>query len=258
MIIDGHAHLTATESGSADTLLRQLDFAGIDRCLCVPGGMVDVSKFTWYLTGRLRPDPVIPNYLVYDALRTHPDRFYGLVCINPHEGSKAIDMLNEGLDRGCRGVKLAPNVHGLTFDQPAVNQAAEVCGQHGFPVYSHVLYNPAQPGNSTSDFVDLARRHPRTSFIIGHMGFGPCDCDAIEAARDLPNFYLESSLGNYLAMCQTLADAGPEKLIFGSEFPLSHPKAELEKIRLLDEEHWPLILSDNLLRLLALPTPAGA
>lgn len=249
MIIDGHAHISDTDFGTAEVLLKQLDVAGIERALCVPGGMIDVRQFSRLLSGKLKPKTEIPNHLVFDALAAHGDRLFGLVCINPHQGDAALNVLNEGFDRGCRGVKLAPMVHGITFDMPVLERVADTCGQRGFPVYTHVT---PLPGATTADFAALARRFPATNFILGHMGFGPGDADAIEFAAELDNFYLESSLGNYLILRDAVNVAGPQKLIFGSEFPLSHPKVELEKILLLDAAAHNAILEGNILRLLQL------
>jgi predicted TIM-barrel fold metal-dependent hydrolase len=82
------------------------------------------------------------------------------------------------------------------------------------------------------------------------MGFGPGDADAIDFAAELANLYLETSLGNYLIMRDALDRLGPGKLIFGSEFPLGHPRAELENVRLLDPSAHEAILAGNILRLL--------
>ena len=38
MIVDGHAHVSASDYGNVRVLLEQLDQAGIERALCVPGG----------------------------------------------------------------------------------------------------------------------------------------------------------------------------------------------------------------------------
>jgi predicted TIM-barrel fold metal-dependent hydrolase len=251
MIIDGHAHVSATDYGNLDVLLQQLDQAGIDRVLCVPGGMVDVRQMSRYITGRLRPDPNIPNHLVYDALDRHPDRAYGFVCINAKAGAAAVRMMEDGFRHGCRGVKLAPNVHQFAFSEPALAEVAAACGERGFPVYTHVL---PQPGSTTADFAALARRFPGTNFILGHMGGDLGNNDAIDFAAELANFYLETSLGHYLTIHDALARLGPGKLMFGSEFPLGHPRAELENIRLLDPSAHEAILAGNVLRLLGVPT----
>jgi predicted TIM-barrel fold metal-dependent hydrolase len=247
VIIDGHAHVSASDYGNLDVLLQQLDQAGIDRVVCVPGGMVDVRQMSRVVLGRVRPDPSIPNHLVYDALDRHPDRVHGFVCINPKLGAAALRMLEDGLRHGCRGVKLAPIVHQFDFTEPVLAEVAAACGERGFPLYTHVL---PQPGRTTADFAALCRRHPGTNFILGHMGFGPGDADAIDFAAELANLYLETSLGNFLIIRDALARLGPGKLIFGSEFPLGHPRAELENIRLLDSSVHDAILAGNIRRLL--------
>jgi predicted TIM-barrel fold metal-dependent hydrolase len=212
--------------------------------------MVDVRQMTRVILRRVRPDPDIPNHLVYDALDRHVGRVLGFVCVNPKAGSSALRMLEDGFGRGCRGVKLAPLVHEFRFDEPVVGEVAAACAERGFPVYTHVL---PQPGSTTADFAALAGRHPRTNFILGHMGFGPGDADAIDFAAELTNLYLETSLSNYLIIRDALASLGPTKLIFGSEFPLGHPHAELANIRLLGPSFQEPILAGNILRLLGLP-----
>ncbi len=249
MIIDSHAHVSASDYGNVGVLLRQLDQAGIDHAVCVPGGMVDVRQLSRVLLGRVPPDPKIPNHLVYDALDRHGGRILGFVCVNPKAGAGAVRTLEDGFRHGCRGVKLAPVVHRFGFDEAVLGEVAAACGERGFPVYSHVL---PQPACTTADFAALARRHPVTNFILGHMGFGPGDADAIDFAAELRNLFLETSLGNYLILCDALARLGPGKLLFGSEFPLGHPRAELENIRLLDPFAHDAVLAGNILRLLGL------
>ena len=118
----------------------------------------------------------------------------------------------------------------ISFRAMAVSDIVSQCGTYGFPVYSHVLFNP---GASTARFVALAKQFPKVNFVLGHMGFGPADREGLEAAAKLNNFFLETSTGNFIHIKEAVKKAGAGKIIFGSEFPLSHPKAELEKILLL-------------------------
>ncbi|NMB10802.1 MAG: amidohydrolase family protein, partial [Firmicutes bacterium] len=46
--------------------------------------------------------------------------------------------------------------------------------------------------------------------------------------------FLETSTGSFLHIKAAVEKAGVSKVIFGSEFPLSHPEVELTKILLLD------------------------
>ena len=249
MIIDAHAHISDTEYGNAEIYLKQLEESGIDCGVVVPGGMVDVRRMTDYITGRAEPDNTIPNNAyVLEACRTRQTKIKGLVCIDPHTDDP-LAVLEQSYKDGFKGLKLSPITHQFSFASKAVINLVDACGDYGFPVYTHVLYSP---GASTTRFVALAQQFPKTNFILGHTGFGPADQEGLAAAAKLDNFFLESSTGNYLHMKEIVRRAGAGKFIFGSEFPLSHPKAELEKILLLrlTENEMDKVLGGNIQALL--------
>lgn len=253
MIIDAHAHLSDTTYGNLDLYLEQLKEAGVERGVVVPGGMMDVRKMTDYITGRAKPESLIPNNAyVAQACAKHQTTLTGFVCIDPHE-ENSVGKLEKSFKDGFRGLKLSPMTHQFSFASKALADLAACCGDHGFPVYSHVVFNP---GSCTAKFVALARQFPRTNFILGHMGFGPADREGLEAATELPNFFLETSNGSFLHIKEAVSKAGPGKVIFGSEFPLSHPKVELTKILVLNLKDNDLakILGGNIRELLGLKT----
>jgi len=229
VIIDAHAHISATSYGSAGKYLSQLKEAGIDQGIVVPGGTMDVRKMTDYIIGKATPENPIPdNLYVKESCRIYPS-LQGFACIDPHSPD-AVKALEDSFKQGFRGLKLTPMTHQFSFAGKAVAALAECCGNHGYPLYSHVVFSP---GAATARFVALARQFPKTNFILGHMGFGPADREALEAAVELENFFLETSTGSYLHIEQSVEKAGAGKIIFGSEYPLSHPAVELKKILLL-------------------------
>ena len=65
------------------------------------------------------------------------------------------------------------------------------------------------------------------------MGALPTDGEAANAAAEMDNFFLETSLSSYLHVVETVKKTGASKVIFGSEFPLSHPALEMKKVLLL-------------------------
>lgn len=251
MIIDAHAHISETDYGNIDIYLAQLQESGIDQGVLVPGGMLDVRKMTDYVTGKARPENLEPNnqYIV-KCCRNQPAKFEGFICLNPHDGN-VLTQLEQGFKQGFRGLKLSPMTHEFSFSGKVIGDLVACCGEYGYPVYSHVVFSP---GASTSRFITLARQFPKTNFILGHMGFGPADCEGLEAAASLANFYLETSTGNFLHLKESIQKAGPRKIIFGSEFPLSHPWVELQKILLLNlpENEQDFILGENIRALLKL------
>ena len=250
MIIDAHAHLSSTDYGSVDKYLDQLQQAGIHSGVTVPGAMLDVRKMTEYITGKSKADnPVPDNSYVHKAMQSHHN-IYGFVCIDPHQND-SLQTLENSRSQGFSGLKLSPLSHQFTFSSKGVKGLVQLCSDYGFPIYSHVVYSP---GASTAKFIQLAKQFPKANFIIGHMGFGPADQEAIDAAKSLPNFFLETSTGNFLNIQEAVKKAGSSKVIFGSEFPLSHPSIELQKIMLLDvsERERTDILAGNIKHLLKL------
>jgi uncharacterized protein len=230
MIIDAHAHLSETSYGNIDIYRSQLREAGIEQAVIVPGGMMDVRKMTDYITGRAKAENPVPNnQYVAKICSAAKGKFAGFICLNPHEPD-TLSNLENGFKQGFRGLKLSPMSHEFSFASKAVADLAACCGEYGFPVYSHVVFSP---GASTARFVALARQFPKTNFILGHMGFGPADQEGLVATIELDNFFLETSTGSFLHIQEAVRKAGPHKIIFGSEFPLSHPGAELKKIELL-------------------------
>ncbi|MFY0574028.1 amidohydrolase family protein [Cystobacter fuscus] len=125
---------------------------------------------------------------------------------------------------------------------------ASLCGERDIPLVAHTGF---RPGVTPGDFIQLARRFPRTCFLLEHMGGPQADMDVVDAAASLDNLFLETSLGTFMHLQETVKKTGASKIVFGSEFPMSHPGMELEKIRLLpvSEAERDLILGANVQRL---------
>lgn len=244
MIIDAHAHVSDSDYGNVDLLIQQLDDAGIDHAIVVPGGMIDVRKMTLYITGEEEPRQEIPNNVVFDAIAKYPNRLKGFVCLNPLEDDDALATFEEAIARGCIGVKLSPMCHQFAFGGDVLEEIATRCAERNMPIYSHTLFNP---GASTDRFAQFAKEFKNTNFIIGHMGFGPADVHAMDFALKMDNFFMETSLANYLTLKIALEKLGASKLIFGSEFPMSLPRIQLENIRALGSDEIDKILYKNIM-----------
>ncbi|WNG18534.1 amidohydrolase family protein [Cystobacter fuscus] len=250
MVIDAHAHVSPTLFGETKEYLEQLEQSDIQQGVIGPGGMLDIRRMSDYLTGKAEPfNQPPPNDYVEQSFHTH-SQLHGLACVDPLE-PRAVQKLEQYLKNGFRGLKLAPLIHALSFDSEAVAGLVLLCGERGVPVYSHVV---PRPGVDTARFAELARRFPHTNFVLEHMGHGPADQEATAAASELDNFFLETSLGTYLHIHESVKKAGAHKVLFGSEYPLSHPAVELKKILLLpiSEPERERILGENIRELLRL------
>src|SRR5262249_51953434 len=98
-----------------------------------------------------------------------------------------------------------------------------------------VLVHPPRVG----DLVEVVRIHPEVRFILAHLGsFASQDWQehlrAIEAAKHLPNLYLETSSVVFFPYLERAArELAADKLLFGSDAPLVDARVELYKVRLL-------------------------
>lgn len=249
MIIDAHAHLSPTTYGSMEQYLEVLSQSGIEQAVVCPGGMLDVRKMNDFVFGAKKPDTTPKNEYVSQSVRSHP-KLHGIACVDPRD-PRALEQLEVHLEQGFRGLLVSPLIHAFGFPDDAMADLATLCGEHGVPIVSH---NGWRPGANTPDFVQLARRFPRTNFILEHMGAPPADVEAADAAAELDNFFLETSLGSYLHIVETVKKAGASKVIFGSEYPLSHPALEMKKVCLLPitEAQREQILGGNIRGLLRL------
>jgi uncharacterized protein len=227
-IIDAHAHVSPTSHGSTENYLEQLRRGGIHQGVICPGGMIDVRRMNDFIAGKSKPEAVPKNEYVAESVHSHPNLF-ALACVDP-TAEHAAQELERLLRAGRLGLMISPLVHKFSFGDESVAALAALCGHYQVPIYSHVAF---RPGANTEEYVQLARRFPQTNFVLEHVGMGHADEQAAAAAAELDNFFVETSLANYLHVLGTVKRAGATKVLFGSEYPLSHPAVELQKILLL-------------------------
>ncbi|GKU77249.1 amidohydrolase family protein [Paenibacillus sp. L3-i20] len=253
MVIDGHAHVSSSSFSSPEALMEQLKAAQVDKAVIVPGGMLDVRKMSSYVTGKSKPESTEPcNDFILETIRKYPDVFYGFYCVNPNQPiNRVLEEVEQASRNGFKGLKLSPMVHQISFLGQVSKELAALCGELNLPFYTHVV---VFPGANTSALGMLAKEFPKTNFVFGHMGFGPLDNEAIELSATTNNLFLETSTATPLALRMAVEQAGPDKMFYGSEFPLSDPVIEKLKIERLsissnDKEK---ILSGTLSSLLGL------
>lgn len=208
--------------------LRRMEEAGIDRSVIFP-----INNRTYE-----RANQEIASYV-----RRWPHEFIGFA---KHDGQteegKIPQMLRREVQQdGLQGLKL----HGVP-----TREMVEAAEELRIPI----LFHPP----SVNESLAVIRASPGVSFILAHLGsFASRDWKehvrAIDAAKRLPNLYLDTSsvvFGQYLE--RAARELPAEKLIFGSDGPLVDSRVELHKIRLLKlpREKEELVLGRNLLRLL--------
>ena len=104
---------------------------------------------------------------------------------------------------------------------------------------------------------DIAGRYPNANFVIAHAGNSePYRSQAIRAAQRFSNVYVEtcSTFREPGVIERLVAEAGADRVLFGSDVPLMDPRTQLGKIITAKIGDWEkrLVLGENARRLLRL------
>jgi predicted TIM-barrel fold metal-dependent hydrolase len=101
------------------------------------------------------------------------------------------------------------------------------------PVY---VVSVGHAGARTADLVQLARRFSPVVFVWGHCGHTGLDIAGLADIADVPNVHAEISGCLTATAHQAVRWLGAQRVLFGTEYPLQHPRVELTKVGVLDLE----------------------
>lgn len=247
-LIDAHAHLGDSLFGhrqSVDALLATMDAEGIERAVVMP-----LKPVAYHFA----PE----NGRIADAVAAHPDRLAGFARVDPWQRDAAVRELERGLDElGLIGLYLHPFEEQFAANDELIFPVLELLRARslplmlagGYPGFSH----PSQIG-------DLARQFPDLTIIATHGGqlniSGMLLADAGRMLRANPNVIMETS-GIYREdfIEDTVAELGPERVLFGSNMPYMDQGFEAARIRFahLDDDAKRLMGRGNVARICRLP-----
>ncbi len=241
-IIDAHCHAGKglnfgktgadpwTDFNPPEWTLRHMEEAGIEKTVIFPINNVSYEQANLEIAG---------------YVRRWPGKFIGFAKHDPKTEAGKIRALlrHEVRDLGLKGLKL----HG----QPSP-EMVETAAELQIPILSHP--------ETVDKLLPIVESNPKVPFILAHLGnFASHDwrehLRAIEAARRLPNLYLDTSGVVFFKYLEQAARELPAtKIIFGSDGPLVDSRVELYRIRLLKlyPESEELVLGGNIARLLRL------
>jgi predicted TIM-barrel fold metal-dependent hydrolase len=235
-----------------EELLRAMDADGVEAAV--------VLGFPWRREKLWRRQ----HEVLLEAGRRWPRRLapFGAVDILAPGAAREVER---GLAAGFKGVgELAWYLEDLGADLTrALAPIAELCQHYRAPLLVHTNdpLGPAYPGKAAISLPELYRAiktFPEVTFILAHWGGGLPFYGLMkkEAPEVFKNVYFDTAASPYLyrpVIYRLAAEmAGPEKVLFGSDYPLlpvSRYLKEMEEAA-LPEEWREMILGGNLARLL--------
>jgi predicted TIM-barrel fold metal-dependent hydrolase len=262
VIVDAHCHvwpdhiarkvlanrpagMDARHDGTLSGLTRTLDQAGIDRAmtLAIAGVPKNVPKTNEFI-GSVPRDRFIP---------------FGTV----HPGLPVADNLASLRDNGIGGVKLHPLFQDLSLADPAMHELLQALAEAGIIVITHAGAggDPAANERGAPEHLRaIIDSIPSLRLIACHYGGYHRIDEAEELIVGAPRVVLETSWPPRLAdfdpdrLRAIIARHGADRVVYGSDWPMTDPAAEIAAIRALalDPADEAAVLGGNLASLLGL------
>lgn len=243
MIIDTHCHvwpddiaakvlagrpagLDPVHNGTLDGLRRTMDRAGIDRAMCL--GVANVARTvekTNEFIGGIDRSRFIPFGTVHPDLSVEEN----LASLHRH---------------GIGGVKLHPLFQDLSFSDPRVIELLHGLADDGIIVITHAGAGGSDEANERGTPRALRAALdavPTIKLLACHFG-GYHRLDEAEQLMVGSSAYLETSWPPRMAELDPervrtiIARHGADRIVFGSDWPMADPEAEIAAVRSLGLE----------------------
>lgn len=202
----------------------------------------------------------IPTHSVTDSVTTAKAQASTTAFGSVHPRKRRPkEKLEEQMHVGARGLKLHPQLQQFMPDAPEAAPLYRLAAREQIPVLWHcgpvgIELASARRFVEIPNYEPPLAAHPDTTFVLGHAGALACD-QAIGLQRRYKNAYLEVSCISLSQMRQVVAEADPDRIVYGTDWPFYHHALALAKVLVATEGRPELrrkILHDNAARLLGL------
>jgi len=215
---------------SAEELVSSMDAVGVERSV--------ICGFSWNEPGLC----ALHNQYLLESAAKHSRRFIvflSLPLTNPDWSARELDR---GLKGGAKGVgEIGFYRHEMTSqDVEAMKPFLTLLEEKGLPLLLHTnetLGHP-YPGKGRTrleQFYEIILAFPRLRILLAHWGGGLPFYELMpEVAKAMTQVYYDTAASPFLfsKKIYTVVSqlVGPEKILFGSDFPLISPRRYLQEL----------------------------
>lgn len=247
----GDYNVVARGHRDLEERIRAMDEAGVDMhafSLTTPGVHIE-SRERGIELARLVNDEFAA------AVERHPGRFAALAALPLQDPDASVVELERAVGLGHRGVLLFSNINGRTLDEEAYFPLFEKIAELDIPAFIHPT-NPSELGqladyrltalmgfqfDTTAAvtrliFAGVLERLPTLKLVVGHLGGTiPFMAERVERGYEVypecrehisrppseyfRRIYIDTVNFNPAALRLGLDFAGPDRIVFGSDYP---------------------------------------
>ena len=219
-----------SQMAGADQLVAAMDQDKVDKAV--------TFGFPWRNSDTVRRH----NDYVLEAVSRYPDRLIGFGCLDPLAKNAPAEA-RRCLASGMAGIgELA--FYGRDIDEgciAALEPIMALCRQYDCPVMIHTNepeghQYPGKAPNTLSGIYRLLKQFPDNRIILAHWGGGIFFYGLLkkETTQVLANVWFDTAASPFLyrpAVYRTaISISGPEKILFGTDYPLIPPARYLKEI----------------------------
>lgn len=234
MLIDVHSHFLTARSGRADWRAANDRRLEAGAAIGITTHVASILGSWGHLSPTYFPSPddiEHANDEMAALVRDHRPLVQGYCVVNPNFEAHAVDEIGRRLDGGMIGVKLAAS---RRADDPLLDPIAATAAARGVPILHHVWQHrrrewPGQEASDAAELATLAGRHPRTRFILAHLGGGGEWTHTLRAVRDVANIWVDlsgSGIDGGMIEC-AVAAVGCPRLLWGTDLTMGTGLAKL-------------------------------
>jgi predicted TIM-barrel fold metal-dependent hydrolase len=236
-VIDVHQHTGpwpfAGKWGGIEQNVHYIQRRGIDAAI--------VSS-----TEAIVDDMVAGNAHLADDIAGRPS-LLGYVTVNPRYPDLSAQQLETYYALpGFVGSKIHTSYSGTPMGDPRMADMFAILAHHGRPLLIHTW-----GAGAVRALAGLAERFPTVPIIAAHAG-GDAWREAIQAAADVPNLYLEFAVSSPEPgrIERAIASLGAERVMFGTDATLFDPQYMISCWQEADiaEQDLPLVMGGNAAR----------
>ena len=189
------------------------------------------------------------NEFIAGEVAQHKDTLIGLGTMHPESDDIEADF--EHLKSlGLKGVKLHPDIQGFKIDDFRCLKIYEQCEKYHLPILMHTgdsRYDNSNPNR----LLPILEIYTDLTVIGAHFGGWSMWEEASKRLQGVPNLYVDCSSSFYAMTNDKVKEIieryGTERVLFGSDYPMWSPQAELDRFFTLGygEEDCRRMLSEN-------------
>ncbi|MEW5979007.1 MAG: amidohydrolase family protein [Acidobacteriota bacterium] len=185
----------------------------------------------------------VPDHYVFDYVSRHPDKLVGFMSLDPTQPGWQQELEEGHQDLKLKGIKLLPMYAGFKPNEQRLDFLWQYATRHGLPVLLHMgtTFIDSAPLDCTWPWLidEVARRFRDVKIVMAHLAH-PYEGECVATIRKHPNVYADCSALHYRPFqlyrsLMLVQEYGVwDKLLFGSDYPVTTVDASVEGIRNLN------------------------